>query len=172
LTVSTAYLLFIGLRAGLRALDPILVLPEFPLNLFVGLIITVLITVLISMLSVGAGVLLNQGMCHWLLDQDGNAWHGAGTALGHWTAITLLQLALLFWSGVRFGATPPIGVALTALGGGVSGAWLSQHGLRIPVPFQVGWRRAMILTWGVGWAGVMFLLYRLIEYAPPPRFVP
>jgi hypothetical protein len=83
------------------------------LNLFVGLSIFVAII----MLSICAGVILSQGMCHWLLDEDGSGWQGAGTSLRQWMTVTFLLLMLMFWSRMQFPATPGGGVALTALGG-------------------------------------------------------
>jgi hypothetical protein len=162
--VLTAYVLFIGLVF----LDPFIVLPDFPGNLVVGLSIFAVIIIL----SVGAGVILSQGMCHWLLDEEGDGWDGFGTALRQYTTIVILLLVLVFWSGVTFSAAPMGGVALTALGGSISGMWLSGYAQNIPAARRVGWRRAMMLTWGSSWAAAAFLLYQLVEYSPPPRFVP
>jgi hypothetical protein len=40
-------------------------------------------------LSVGTGVLLTQCMGQWLMEQNRPWWHGIGTALYQWIAITV-----------------------------------------------------------------------------------
>jgi hypothetical protein len=150
--ILTAFLLF----TCLNALGPLAILQEFPLNLVGGLSIGVVM----SGLSVSTGVLLNQLMGQWLMVQERPWWHGIGTAVWQWVAVTIGLLVFGFWASIQFHTIPLAAVVLMALVGGGSGAWLSQHALRVPAAYQVGWRRAMTFTWGGGWAMALVLLYQ------------
>lgn len=150
--ILTAFLLF----TCLNALGPLAILQEFPLNLVGGLSIGIVMTGL----SVSTSVLLTQLMGQWLMDQDRPWWHGIGIALCQWVAITVGLLVFGFWVSIQLHTAPLAAVVLMAFVGGGSGAWLSQHALRVPAAYQVGWRRAMTLTWGGGWAAALILLYQ------------
>lgn len=150
--ILTAFLLV----TRLNALGPLGILQEFPLNLIGGLSIGIVI----SGMSVSTGVLLTQLMGQWLVAPDRPWWHGIGTALFQWVAVTVGLLVFGFWVSIQLHTIPLAAVVLMALVGGGSGAWLSQHALRVPAAYQGGWRRAMTLTWGGGWAVALGLLYQ------------
>jgi hypothetical protein len=150
--ILTAFLLV----TCLNALGPLAILQEFPLNLIGGLSIGIGI----SGLSVCTGVLLTHSMGQWLMVQDWPWWHGIGTAVWQWVAVTTGLLVFAFWVSIQFSTVPLVAIILMALVGGGSGAWLSQHALQLSAAYQIGWRRAMTFTWGGGWAVALVLLYQ------------
>jgi hypothetical protein len=148
-TVLCAFLLF----TGLTTLGPLGVLQEFPLNVLSGL----LIGSLVLMLSVGAGAALAQYLCWWLTDKESRfGWHDLDTSIVRGVAAIVLLCMLLF-------ATRPagqaIGTAIMALGGGISGAWLSTYPQTVAAERRLAWMRAMFLTWGGIWVVGASLLY-------------